>query len=115
MEITRRRRTLSLLVLVVILALPMLPAMGTDAVVTKLDRTGAVSYSDYLGGSGSDAGWGIAVDKQGNAYVTGQTSSADFPTTSGALTVTAPLTNNDAFVVKLSADGGHLVYGCAGC
>jgi len=82
-----------------------------DAFVTKLDRTGKVVYSDYLGGSGSDAGWGIAVDGQGSAYVTGQTGSADFPTTSGALTVTAPLTTSDAFVVKLSADGSRLVYG----
>lgn len=77
MGVTRRRQhTLSLLVLVAILALPLLPATAADAFVTKLDRTGAVSYSDYLGGRGSDAGWGIAVDGQGNAYVTGQTSSA---------------------------------------
>jgi len=59
-----------------------------DAYVTELSRTGAVSYSDYLGGSGSDAGWGIAVDTQGNAYVTGQTSSGDFPTTPYTVSLT---------------------------
>ncbi len=59
-----------------------------DAYITELSRTGAVSYSDYLGGSGSDAGWGIAVDGQGNAYVTGQTSSEDFPTTPYTVSLT---------------------------
>ncbi len=39
-----------------------------------------LSYSTYLGGSGDDLGFGIAVDGDGNAYVTGQTSSIDFPT-----------------------------------
>jgi len=56
--IRRRWHTLSLLVLVVILARPLLPATRTDASVTKLDRTGAVSYSDDVDG-GSDADWGI--------------------------------------------------------
>ncbi len=49
---------LSLLVLVTILALPLLPVTGTHASVTKLDRMGAVSYSDDLDDSESDAGWG---------------------------------------------------------
>ncbi len=81
MRLTRRWHTLSLVVLIAILALPLLPVTGTDTHVTELSRTGAVSYSDYLGGSSSDAGWGIAVDGQGNAYVTGQTDSPDFPVT----------------------------------
>src|SRR2546427_9174807 len=49
-----------------------------DAFVTKLDPTGSkLLYSTYLGGSGNDQGFGIAVDAAGAAYVTGVTSSAD--------------------------------------
>ena len=81
-----------------------------DAFVTKLGPTGSISYSDYLGGKGSDVGGGIAVDGGGAAYVTGQTSSPDFPTTSGALTTTTPATTTNAFALKLSADGSRLVY-----
>ncbi len=60
-----------------------------DAFVTKLNPTGtALVYSTYLGGTGGDSGWGIAVDTAGNAYVTGYTSSTDFPTTAGAFQTT---------------------------
>jgi hypothetical protein len=85
-----------------------------DAFVTKLNPTGtALVYSTYLGGSGIDSGWGIAVDAAGAAYVTGFTSSADF--TAGC---TAPCTvldgslggSIDAFVTKLNATGTALVY-----
>jgi len=44
-----------------------------------------LGYSDYLGGSGADAGYGIAVDHTGAAYVTGQTASTDFTTTTGCV------------------------------
>src|SRR5712691_10357855 len=58
---------------------------GIDAFVTKLDPTGAaLVYSTYLGGTDFDEGDGIAVDATGNAYVTGQTNSSNFPTTLGA-------------------------------
>src|SRR5206468_4241497 len=54
-----------------------------DAFVTKLNAAGsALLYSTYLGGSGEDGGLGIAVDAAGNAYVTGFTGSANFPTAS---------------------------------
>jgi uncharacterized repeat protein (TIGR01451 family) len=57
-----------------------------DAFVVKLDATGAgVPYGTYLGGSDSTAGFAIAVDGSGNAYVAGETNSPDFPTTAGAL------------------------------
>jgi len=49
-------------------------ALGTDAFVAKINPTGAaLVYSTYLGGTGDDAGKSIAVDAQGNAYLTGQT------------------------------------------
>jgi len=52
-----------------------------DAFVTKLNSTGtALVYSTFLGGNGQDIGNGIAVDSSGNAYVTGNTTSSNFPT-----------------------------------
>jgi len=62
-------------------------------------------YSTYLGGSGSDVGWGIAVDGAGATYITGQATSTDFPGVSDALG--GPV---DAFVAKLNAAGSALVY-----
>jgi BNR/Asp-box repeat./Beta-propeller repeat. len=56
------------------------PAGDTDAFVTKLNPTGSgLVYSTFLGGSGADDGYAIAVDSLGQAYVTGCTRSADFP------------------------------------
>lgn len=66
-------------------------------------------YSTYLGGQGWDRGQDIAVDAGGYAYITGQTASSDFPTTPGAFDPTYNL-SSDAFVVKVDADGGNLVY-----
>ena len=62
---------------------PCRPLLGaaTDAFVAKLNPAGsALVYSTYLGGSGDDDGYGIAVDSAGNAYVTGYTDSTNFPT-----------------------------------
>ncbi len=64
-------------------------------------------YSTYLGGSGNEAGMAIAVDAAGNAYVTGYTSSANFPTASP---LQATYAGGDAFVAKLNAAGNALVY-----
>jgi hypothetical protein len=84
---------------------------GSDAFVTKLNAAGsALVYSTYLGGSRSDWGSGIAVDAAGNAYVTGSTSSSDFPTTPGAFQTTGPGSFYGAFVSKLNATGSALVY-----
>ncbi|MGI9074298.1 MAG: SBBP repeat-containing protein [Bryobacteraceae bacterium] len=81
-----------------------------DAFVTKLDRDGdALVYSTYLGGSGNEAGIGIAVDASRNAYITGTTTSSDFPT-KNAFQGNLKNPNGNAFVTKLDADGDSLVY-----
>ncbi len=81
---------------------------GQDAFVTKLSSSGnTLGYSTYLGGNADDEGWGIAVDASGCAYVTGGTSSSNFPTQNpyqgdqGA---------EDVFVTKFSSSGNTLVY-----
>jgi len=86
---------------------------GGDAFVSKLNATGsALVYSTYLGGSGLDLGYGIAVDATGSAYVTGQTGSSDFPTTPGAFQTTYHGCSGcwNAFVCKLNASGSALSY-----
>ena len=60
-----------------------------DAFVTKLTSSGSMSYSTYLGGNSSDIGLGIAVDVSGNTYVTGSTSSTNFPTANPIQATTA--------------------------
>jgi hypothetical protein len=78
---------------------------GSDAFVTKLSPAGnTLSYSSYLGGIGDEGGDGIAVDGTGNAYVTGSTSSSDFPT---ATPFSSALNGaSDAFVTKVSGSAG---------
>ncbi len=101
--------------------------------VVKLDPTGSTAlYSALIGGTngfyvsnGADSNpilyldnraYGIAVDPQGNAYVTGETTTANFPTTPNAFQRTiAPGTDDrhpptDAFVIKLNASGNALAY-----
>ncbi|MBV5347243.1 SBBP repeat-containing protein, partial [bacterium] len=79
-----------------------------DAFVSKFSADGAaLVYASYLGGNGLDNGAGIAVDGTGNAYVTGQTNSTDFPTRNALQLVTE---GGDAFVAKFSVDGAALVY-----
>ncbi len=75
------------------------------------DNPGALLYSTFLGGSGlSDSAAGVAIDGIGNAYVTGQTGSIDFPTTPGALDPSFNAGFYDAFVAKLNPAGSALVY-----
>jgi hypothetical protein len=83
-------------------------AGATDIFVSKLSPDGRLLYSTYLGGSGADVGYGIAVDGEGNIYLTGDTASPDFP-------LAHPLQSRlggifDAFVAKLSPDGARLIY-----
>jgi roadblock/LC7 domain-containing protein len=78
--------------------------------VTKVNPTGTGwVYSTFLGGSSYDQAYGIALDASGSAYVTGNTSSTNFPTTSGAFQTT--LGGSDSvFVSKLTPGGGGLAY-----
>jgi len=79
-----------------------------NAFVLKLNPAGnTLVYSTYLGGSGSDTANGIAVDASGNAYLTGDTTSVNFPATAFQKSNHGA---QDAFVSKISADGSHLVY-----
>jgi hypothetical protein len=86
-----------------------------DAFASKLSRDGtALLYSTFLGGSDSDGGSAIAVDQEGSAYLTGFTSSRNFPTTSGAFQSECKLgpsgTCGNAFVTKLDPTGSRAVY-----
>jgi hypothetical protein len=81
---------------------------GVDAFITKLNVTAtAFAYSTYLGGSGVDEPRGVALDREGSAYVTGYTTSPDFPTVD-PLPVTASAGPRDAFVTKLNPAGCSL-------
>ena len=81
---------------------------STDAFVAKIIAGGsALVYCGYIGGTAADYGYGIAVDGSGNAYVTGETESAEttFPVIGGP-----DLTYNggiDAFVAKISSSEGR--------
>jgi len=83
-----------------------------DAFVAKLNPSGtALVYAGYIGGSGYERGYGIAVDAAGNAYVTGSTGSteASFPVVVGP-DLTFNGDSNDAFVAKVNPSGSALVY-----
>ncbi len=71
-----------------------------DVFVTAINAdASAFLYSAYLGGSGTDLGYGIAVDPAGNTYVVGQTASIDFPVVSALQTNLAG--GYDAFIAKI--------------
>jgi len=83
-----------------------------DVFVTSLTgaTVPAVSYSTYLGGKGADAGAGIAVDTAGNAFITGITNSADFPTGGVPFEADYGGGNSDAFVAKINPGATALLY-----
>jgi hypothetical protein len=84
-------------------------AGGNDAFVAKLNAAGtALVYSTYLGGTGDDFGESIAVDPAGNAYVSGETFSTDFPTMNPIQAANAG--GGDSFLAKLNPAGDALVY-----
>jgi hypothetical protein len=95
---------------------PLQPANGSgtnylaNVFVTEINPAGsALVYSTYLGGTGADTGYGIAVDPLGNAYVAGTTQSDSFPVTPGAFQTTFSGCCG-AFVSKINATGSALSY-----
>jgi hypothetical protein len=79
-----------------------------DSFLTRVDTTqsgaGSLTYSTYLGGNGQDEGHDVAVDAGGNMYLTGMTSSVNFPTHDGFDTTLGG--TQDAFVASFFANGG---------
>jgi PKD repeat protein len=68
-----------------------------------------VAFSTYFGGTSSDWGGGVALDRAGNIYVVGTTTSSDLPTVGESQGKTGP-TDSDVFVAKLDPSGAHLLY-----
>ena len=82
---------------------------STSAFVTKFTPAGnALAYSTYLGGNGDDGAYGIAVDANGAAYVTGNATSTNFPTQAPFQAQGGP--QGSAFVTKVSPEGNALAY-----
>lgn len=83
-----------------------------DGFVTKLSADGSsLVYSTYLGGSQGDMIEDVAVDSSGNAYVTGNTKSTNFPVTAGAYqSANSGASSGDAFVTKLNPAGSGLIF-----
>ena len=81
--------------------------------MARLNAAGsALDYATFLGGSGSDSGYALALDAAGRATVTGETTSSDFPTTPGAFDTSynGGYPYGDAFVVRINAAGSALDY-----
>lgn len=99
-------------------SIALMPFQTTDDRRRTTDNSpSSLLYSTFLGGSNSDAGWSIAVDASGAAYITGSTYSADFPTTPGAFQTNCsggcPPSISDAFVAKITpagSGGADLIY-----
>lgn len=85
-----------------------LAAPGLDAFLAKLNPSGSLIYSTYLGGAGADNGTGVAVDSAGNAYITGITFSSNLPTVNPFQA--AKGAQQDAFVAKINPSGSAWIY-----
>ena len=83
----------------------------SDAFVVKINTTASdFCYATYLGGDGCDYGHGIVLDGDGRAYVIGETSSDDFPTTPGAFDQSHNGGSDDVFITVLHPNGIALEY-----
>jgi hypothetical protein len=84
---------------------------GYDVFVTKLDSNGTLVYSTFVGGSGNEGnyyGVFLTIDNNGNAYVSGNTESNDFPTTAGVFDNQFDAGYCEAFAFKLNSSGSAL-------
>ena len=82
---------------------------SADAFVTKVDASGNVLWTTYLGGSQRDEARYVGVNAAGQAYVAGDTDSSDFPATSGAY-ASSRTGSTDGFVTRIDSAGGSLRY-----
>ncbi len=86
-----------------------LSGTGKAAFVAKINSSGALVYSSYIGGTNDQAfGSGLAVDSSGNLYLVGNTSAADFPTVSPIQATYGG--DTDVFVLELNSTGNGLIY-----
>jgi photosystem II stability/assembly factor-like uncharacterized protein len=93
----------------VTVSLQPVPIESFNAFITKLNATGtALIYSTVLGGNNADIGFDMAIDAAGNAYVTGDTFSNDFPMMNPIQSTSAG--SDEAFITKLNSTGSALVY-----
>jgi hypothetical protein len=84
---------------------------ASDAFIAKFNTTGsALVYSTYLGGNSTDWGSGLSVDTAGQAYVTGSTSSSNFPVVPASAFQPALAGNSDAFIAKVNVSGTACTY-----
>jgi hypothetical protein len=82
-----------------------------DVFITKLNASGTgLIYSTYLGSSGYDSAWGLAIDRSGSAYVAGETDQAGFPITAGAFDTSYNGGTRDGFIAKINPSGSSLLY-----
>jgi len=107
-------------------AQPLCLSGATDVFVSKLDSVGtSVIYTTYLNGlsipaptaltpygnaTGADSSAGLAIDNQGDAYIVGTTTSADFPVTPNAFQATPVTAQAHVFLTKLDPTGANLLY-----
>ena len=87
---------------------PRLDGSSDAFLIGMTESLGSITFSTYLGGSGNDSAWGVAVDSEGNPVVAGITESDDLPTTDGAFQKRRS-GRADAFVMKLDNSGQKLL------
>ncbi|NIP43344.1 MAG: hypothetical protein GWN00_22855, partial [Aliifodinibius sp.] len=92
---------------------PIQPASGgsSDAFISKISADNQLMFSTYLGGSNSDSGLELALDPNGDFFLTGYSNSSDFPVASTSIPQppTNPI-NGNAYATKISGDGSGILF-----